>query len=372
MRRPFATLMAKSPLHFIVPGSIQTKTGGYGYDRRIVEGLPGLGRDVHLHELNGAFPMNDAVALSETAMIETVPDGGAVVIDGLALPAFAARIEHAASKCCIIPLIHHLLGDETSLSDAERKELGEIERHCLRYARHAIVTSPATAIAVAAAGVSADRISVVEPGVDHPPLAPRDYPENSTNSRGAGLLIISVGAVIARKGHLTLIRALAPLRNLDWRLQCFGSLTTDVDLSEALRQLIADEGLSDRVELRGEVDDAQLCDAYRRADIFALASSYEGYGMAFAEALTHGLPIIGSGDGAVCDTVPASAGILVSVGDAAAMSAALGDIMRDATLRETLSKGAKQAGAQLLNWDVAARRFDSAIEQAQSTFTATE
>ena len=181
-----------------------------------------------------------------------------------------------------------------------------------------------------------------------------------------------VGAVIARKGHLTLIRALAPLRDLDWRLQCFGSLTTDSNLSDALRQLIAREGLSDRVELMGEVDDARLCDAYRRADIFALASSYEGYGMAFAEALTHGLPIIGSGDGAVHDTVPKAAGILTPVGDVAAMSAALNDIMRDATLRETLSKGAKQAGAQLLNWDAAAHRFESAIEQAQSAFAAME
>jgi glycosyltransferase involved in cell wall biosynthesis len=369
MRRQFATQMANSPLHFIVPGSIQTKTGGYGYDRRVMDGLRALGSDVQLYELRGAFPVNDAVALSETSVIETVPDGATVVVDGLALPAFAARIEHTASRCCVIPLVHHLLVDETSLSDADRKELGAIERRCLRFARHVIVTSPATAIAVAAAGAPVGQITAVEPGVDHPRDGSCEVSEISGDGR---LLIVSVGAVIARKGHLTLIRALAPLRDLDWRLQCFGSLTTDVTLSDELRQLIVREGLSDQVELMGEVDDASLCDAYRRADIFALASAYEGYGMAFAEALTHGLPIVGSGDGAVHDTVPNAAGILTPVGDVAAMSAALGDILRDATLRETLSKGAKHAGAKLLSWDSVARRFKGAIDQAQSAFAALE
>ena len=372
--------MPQPPLHFIVPGSIDRKTGGYGYDRRIIGGLRESGRVVTLHELDGAFPVNDAAALAAAGMIDALPDGAVVVIDGLALPAFDARITKAASRLCFVPLVHHLLCDETSLDDEARQTLGRCERRCLQFAQRVIVTSLATAVSVAATGVPARNISVIVPGVDAPVVdapalnARMAEPEaaSSQDSGKAGLLLMSVGAVIARKGHRVLIRALAPHRDLDWRLKIFGSLDADPALSHDLRGLIAREGLSDRVELVGEVEDARLQAEYRRADIFTLASEYEGYGMAFAEALTHALPVVGSGDGAVGDTVPATAGLLVPVGDVDALSDALGRVLRDESLRQTLSKGAKDAGAQLPSWRVSAARFDHALERARAAFTATK
>ena len=83
--------------------------------------------------------------------------------------------------------------------------------------------------------------------------------------------------------------------------------------------------------------------------------------MAFAEALAHGLPIIGSGEGAVRDTVPATAGLIVPVGDIAALSIALTRIIEDPTLRATLAKGSQVAARRLPDWPRAARNFAAAL-----------
>ncbi|MBT5107339.1 MAG: glycosyltransferase family 4 protein [Rhodospirillaceae bacterium] len=352
--------MDKRSIHFVVPGTIQRKTGGYGYDRRIIDGLRKRGRDVRLHELEGRFPRPDATAVTAaTNMIESALDGALVIVDGLALPAFASLVERNAPRLCIIALIHHLLADETSLDDADRCVLGEIEIRCLGAARSVIVTSPTTATSVLRAGVSRKNISVVTPGTK--PVSTAIIPDCDETGP---LRLLSVGSVIPRKGYRILISALAACRTRDWRLTIVGSLRADSATTAEVRELIDREDLVDRIHLTGELDDAQLQAEYRRADVFVLASEFEGYGMAFAEAMAQSLPIVGSGGGAVADTVQADCGLLVPVGDAAALTDALDRVMTDAPLRCGLAAGAARAGRQLPSWGAAAAKFDTVLEAA--------
>src|SRR5690606_8829445 len=181
--------------------------------------------------------------------------------------------------------------------------------------RGVIVTSPSTARALAGFDVPAARIAVVEPGTPPAPLA--------TGSGAPALSLLCVATVTPRKGHALLVEALATLQDRRWTLHCAGSLTMDPACAQALRQAIDRHGLQARVVLHGEHDEAGLRALYARADAFVLPSFHEGYGMALAEALAHGLPVVSTRAGAIADTVPADAGVLVPPGDVAALREAL-------------------------------------------------
>jgi glycosyltransferase involved in cell wall biosynthesis len=136
----------------------------------------------------------------------------------------------------------------------------------------------------------------------------------------------------------------------DWHLTVVGSLERDPETAARLRSQIAGHGLDTHVTLTGDLDEAELDRAYQEADLFVLPSLLEGYGMAFAEALARGLPIVGSGAGAVRETVPADAGVLVEPGSSAALADALAELMRNPARRRRLAAGAERARACLPDW----------------------
>jgi glycosyltransferase involved in cell wall biosynthesis len=101
---------------------------------------------------------------------------------------------------------------------------------------------------------------------------------------------------------------------------------------------------------------------YGHADAFVLPSYFEGYGMALAEALAHGLPVVSTTAGAIPDTVPGNAGVLVPPGDALALRTALAALLDDPALRARLAAGARAARAALPTWPQAVARFAAVLE----------
>jgi glycosyltransferase involved in cell wall biosynthesis len=269
------------------------------------------------------------------------------VIDGLALAAFAG-LEHRLPRPWIA-LVHHPLALETGLAPAEAHALAEIERRLLALAARVIVTSPGTKRDLDAYRVEGARIGVVCPGTDPSPLA--------RGSAGPPLMLLCVASLTPRKGHLVLLEALARLAGLDWRLVCVGSAERDPDCAQEIRSAIDHLGLRARVELIGERAEATLGPYYDQADLFVLASYHEGYGMALAEALARGLPVVSTTAGAIPETVPESAGLLVAPGDAPALAGALRRVMTEPELRAGLVAGARAARERLPGWEAAARAF---------------
>jgi len=344
--------------HFVHPGPVSQMSGGTLYDLRVIDELRGTGWQIDLHELPGRFPIADADTKSAAAaLLASLPDGAAVVFDGLALPAFADCVPPEAERLILAALVHHPTADETGLSPIGRKQRFKVEKQALAAMRRIVVPSPAMARRLADFGVPSAIIAVAEPGVEPA--------RRASGSGHASVSLLCVASLTPRKGHVALLEALSRCGDLDWYLTCAGPLDSDPPTTEAVRGAIAQRDLADRVELVGSRVGSDLDALYDKADVFVLASRYEGYGMVFAEAMARGLPIVASGDGAVRDTVPAIAGIVVPVDDRTALADALRRMIADPAFRREKADGSWKAGRSLARWPETAARFAQAVAAAR-------
>ena len=343
---------------FVVPGDLGSFTGGYGYDRQIIAGLSASGWAVEVLALDAGRP-SDATARDRVAQqIAALSEGSLVVVDGLAFGVIPDVAERHAARLRWVALVHHPLALETGLTPQQGRALFDSERRALATARGVIVTSPASSRELTRYGVAAERVHVVTPGTDPAALAAG----SGANSAGRGLSLLCVATLIPRKGHAILIEALRGLQDREWTLHCVGSTTRDAGTAIAVRCAIAMHGLSERVRLYGEVPPAKLQDMYGLADAVVLPSFFEGYGMVLTEALARGLPVVSTTAGAIPDTVPHDAGVLVPPGDALALRAALAAVLDRPAWRAQLAAGARVARAALPTWPQAVSRFAAALD----------
>lgn len=344
----------------LVPGNLQTRTGGYEYDRRMIAGLRVRGWRVEVQALDSSFPHPDAPARQHAArVLAGIPTDTVVLVDGLALGALADEAAHEASRLRIVALVHLPLADEFGLDRETACRLQASERAALAVTRLIVVTGRSTVGALAKYGIAPERIVVIEPGTDRPTLARR--------TSSAQVTLLSVGALTAGKGHDVLFRALAAMPTRDWTLICAGSLDRDRTTADRLRTQLRQSGLGDRVTLTGELDAEDLEACYHDADLFVLATLHETYGMAVAEALAHGLPVVSTTTGAIPQLVTraengTAAGILVAPGDVGAMTAALSTLISDRQMRERCAESARQVRDRLPTWDGAVEQMAAALE----------
>jgi glycosyltransferase involved in cell wall biosynthesis len=340
---------------FAVPGDLATPTGGYRYDRRIIAELPALGWGAEVVNLGDGFPYPTAdTRATACARLSALARGRPVVIDGLAFGVLPDAAEALRASHSLVALVHHPLALESGLSATESASLHASERSALGCARHVIATSATIArLLVEHYGVPSGTVSVVEPGTDRVSTAPRN---------GAGVVkLLAVGSVIPRKGYDVLIAALARLRHLPWQLVIAGDCGRSPQTYRQVKGEIGRLGLAERVSLLGAVAFDELAPLYASADLFVLPSRFEGYGMAYAEAIAHGVPVVGTTAGAIPDTVPAAAGVLVAPDDIEALAVALQRVIENPADRERLAAGAR--AATFPSWPQQAALFARLLER---------
>ncbi|PHQ72107.1 MAG: glycosyl transferase family 1 [Paracoccus sp.] len=329
------------PAAFAIPGDIDTLTGGYLYEKRLLSGLRDLGHDMQHLELPASFPDAgpDDMACA-VGMLQSLDPARPLILDGLVSGAIDPA-GLATVRAPVIAMVHHPLAEESGLNEARQSQLLQTERENLRLSRHVLVPSPHTRrILIDRYDVPPAKITVARPGVDKTrlPRAPVSPP-----------LILSVGILHPRKGHDVLIAALTRIAHLDWQAVIVGN-PWDRSHAAALQDMVNASPVAARIHLAGRVSDTRLRRLYARASVFALATRYEGYGIVFDEALLNGLPVVSCDTGAVPETLPTGTRLLTPIDDPAAFAAALDRILSDGALRERLTLAAETAGQALPDW----------------------
>jgi hypothetical protein len=340
---------------FAIPGDLATPTGGYGYAREVIAALQARGWTVEVIDLGEGFPRVDADrrAQAQRCLLDAAQDVP-IVVDGLALGVLAEEAEAASKRHCLIGLVHHPLALETGLSSEMAAALRVSETQALAATRHIIATDHSTAAILSADyAVASGRISVAPPGT-------RRMSRPQTR-QGGSVRILAVGAITPRKGYDVLVRALADLRDLDWHLTLVGDRTRSREAAANLGRIIVQLGLDQHITCTGAVSGEQLHLLHENADLFVQSSWFEGYGMALADAVAYGLPVIATQTGAAPRIVAPNAGLLLAAGDQAALTNALRMLVGDADLRKRHAAAARAAAQNLPTWDDTAQVFEQVL-----------
>jgi glycosyltransferase involved in cell wall biosynthesis len=312
----------------LVSGDIARRTGGNLYDRRMERACHRAG--VPLRILSVA---TTAQARSWLARLKPA----VVVIDSIAMP--------IASP--LVPWIReHLRARVVALMHMPTTARGT--RQALRAADHVVTVSPDLGRALARAGVSRSRLTVIPPGSDGIPNVAR----GKQRAKDGGLRVLAVANWSASKGIATLVSAAAKVPDL--QLDLVGSTGTGT-YRERVRALIRVHALNTRVTVHGSLGERALARRYADADVFALPSEREGYGIVFSEALMHGLPVVAA-DIATVRAIVGDAGLFVPPRRVRPLAAAL-RLMTDEWLRRRLATAARVRSRALPRWTTSERSF---------------
>ncbi|MRG91934.1 glycosyltransferase family 4 protein [Polyangium spumosum] len=330
---------------FVVDGPLDQPTGGYLYDRLVIEGLRARGVDVDVVNLDARSAL---APLRENARLLRLlaPSPRAhdvVIVDELCHPraAVAAALRRAPGPR-LVTLLHHLAASERTGASAKLRLF--IERALLAASDRVVVTSETTATAAVAAGISRDRITVVRPGRDR--LGARVAPP--ARSRDTPVRLLFLGALTSRKDPLALLEAFAAVAARAV-LTLVGP--ADRDAFYAARVLAAASRFGARVRVTGALSDAALARELGEHDVLVLPSRYEGYGIALAEAASHGLALVSCDAGAIPEVVRhGEEALLVPPGDPRALERALVAVVRDDPRRVAMQHAALRRAADLPTW----------------------
>jgi glycosyltransferase involved in cell wall biosynthesis len=344
-------------LSFAISADYARLTGGWIYDHKLLQGLSARGWQVRRLTLPAGFPEPSPVVRAQSAAaFSAIADHSVVLVDQLCLGVLPEVAAAEGRRLRLVMIVHHPLALEGYRPAPDRGSLARAERAALSHVAAVIATSPSTARAlIREYAVPADRIVIALPGVDRQPLA--------RGSGGRVVNLISLGAVVPRKNHGLLFRALAGLERLPWRLTVVGNLARARDHVGALRGMITASGLSARIRLAGELPADRLAQLWSEADLFVSSSRHEGYGMAIAEAFAHGVPVVTTYAGAAGAWVGRRGAKIVRDDSVAGLRAALREVIVGQAQRALLRRGAVARRRSLPSWEATAAAVDARLQQ---------
>jgi len=322
------------------------------YATRMATALRALGHDVSITESDDP----------------TLPGGAVPIVDGLLLPALLPRLHELVQRDAIALVFHPTA--RAGRDPGARPAVQTAEQLMLPALRRVVATSAEVATRLTQDfGVPSGALHVVPPGLDPLPRSTGSTGgTGSTSGSGASSTdipspcrILSVGVLTPRKGHDILLRAAARLADLGWTMDIAGASGRDPAHADALQDQIRTLGLDARVALHRDPAPAALDALWHHADLFALATRWEAYPTAVAEALRRGLPLLVSAGGAAAALVPTAAGLACALDDEPTLSKCLRRLVFDGALRADMADASWQAGQDLPGWPEQAALLDTVV-----------
>ncbi|GAB4462041.1 MAG: glycosyltransferase [Anaerolineales bacterium] len=340
----------------VIYGSLETVSGGYLYDRKLVEYLRGQGDTVEVISLPWR---NYASHLTDNFHFRLPPDFDLIIEDELNHPSllFANRAPH---PCPVISLVHHL-----RCSELRRKWQNDlyriVEKKYLQSVDGFIFNSKTTQ------GVVQGLIGNGKPNVvAHPPtdrfwgkaISEEEIRERANSEE---LRILFLGNVIYRKGLHTLIKAVTGHR-AKVRVDVVGGLNAEPKYAEAMQEKVS--GLKSRVFFHGALDNEPLIELYRQSHVLVVPSSYEGFGIVYLEGMGFGLPAIGTTAGAAGEVITHGGdGYLIEPDDDVTLAKTLEKLANDRELLVRLSVNALKRYRSQPRWDETAGKIREFLYQ---------
>jgi len=339
-------------LGFLIYGSLDTLSGGYMYDRMLVDYLRAQGDTVEIISLPWR---NYAAHLSDNFTFKLPPDLDILIEDELNHPSLihANRRPHPYP---IISLVHHLRCSELR-PKWQNDFYRTVEKKYLQSVDGFIFNSETTK------GVVTNLIRNNLPDVVAFPPTDRfgeAISEEEIEERGKKkeLNILFLGNVMERKGLLTLLQALTHFMLTTFHLDIVGSLTTDPAYAKQMQDFVTANGLSSIVQFHGALNNQPLIEKLKNAHILVVPSSYEGFGIVYLEGMGFGLPAIGTTLGAASEVIEhGRTGFLIQPGDAQGLADQLQRLNERRDLLLEMSLAARSRYQRQPKWDQTASQI---------------
>lgn len=347
----------------VIYGSLETLSGGYLYDRQMVEGLRELGETVEVISL----PWRNYVSHLGDNFSWRLPPGYDVLIqDELNHPSLLGANRQVHSYP-VISLVHHLRSSESHPATL-KLFYRWIEKRYLQSVDGFIYNSKTTKDVVQGLLGDLKPSLVAYPptdrfgrGLDEDEIARR-------SGQGGALRVLFLGNVIPRKGLHTLIEALG-LCKQPIQLDVVGSLTFDPVYARRMQEFTKQTAKFHSIRFHGGVWDQALIPLLERSHVLAVPSAYEGFGIVYLEGMAFGLPAIGTKAGAAGELIQdGDTGFLIEPGDAKTLAGRLESLSADRRMLAEMSLNAKRRYQQQPVWKDTVKEIHRFLQQQTAEF----
>jgi len=338
----------------VVYGSLDTVSGGYLYDRKLVAYLQSRGDEVVVISLQPGNYLSHLIDNFHLRLNEALD---ILVEDELVHPSLLAANSlrppiGSTRRYPIISLIHNLHSSERRVA-WKNAIYREIEKRYLGSVDGFVFNSNATRASVNVLVGEGKPYVIATPGGDRLGTLSLEAVQRRAAERGP-LRLLFLANVTPLKGLHVVLDALCRLPAGSCALDVSGSLGVDVAYSKRMQEQAASRSIA--VTFHGILDDRPLMQVLERSQVLVLPSFYEGFGIAYVEGMAFGLPAIGTTTGAIPQVIThGENGYMIAPGDSAALAGILEGLSSNRELLARLSANALQRFSSFPTWDQSAQ-----------------